>query len=70
MNAMQAAAVPDARPRGEKIARLLCLLTALIGVVVTAIPILFEIEPYYVPLILVGSGVAVIALAVFLYLSI
>ncbi len=56
--------------RFEKGARLVCLVMALMGVVVTAVPILFQLEPYYVPLILVGSGIAVIALAVFLYFSI
>jgi len=51
-------------------ARLFCLLMALMGVIITAVPVLFLLEPYAVPLILVGSGVAVIALAVFLYFSI
>ena len=55
--------------RFEKGARLLCLVLALMGVIVTAVPIVFQLEPYYVPLILVGSGIAVIALAVFLYFS-
>jgi hypothetical protein len=32
--------------------------------------VVFHLEPYAAPLILVGSGVAVIALAVFLYFSI
>ena len=54
----------------EKGARLVCLVMALFGVIVTAVPIMFQLEPYYVPLILVGSGIAVIALAVFLYFSI
>lgn len=54
----------------EKIARLFSLVTALVGVIVTAVPIFFQLEPYYVPLILVGSGIAVIALGVFLYFSI
>ena len=56
--------------RFEKGARLVCLVMALMGVVVTAVPIGFQLEPYYVPLILVGSGIAVIALAVFLYFSV
>ncbi len=56
--------------RFEKGARLVCLVMALMGVIVTATPIFFQLEPYYVPLILVGSGIAVIALAVFLYFSI
>jgi len=54
----------------ERMARLFCLLMALMGVVITAVPVLFPLEPYAVPLILVGSGVAVIALAIFLYFSI
>lgn len=56
--------------RFEKGARLVCLLLAFIGVVVTAVPIAFQLEPYYAPLILVGCGIAVISLAVFLYFSI
>jgi hypothetical protein len=54
----------------EKVARLFCLVAALVGVIVTAVPIMFRLEPYYVPLILIGSGVAVIALSAFLYFSI
>lgn len=66
------AAVKEQTPqtRREQNARLLSLLTALVGVIVTAVPIAFHLEPYYVPLILVGSGIAVIALGVFLYFSI
>ena len=56
--------------RFEKGARLVCLFLAFIGVVVTAVPIAFQLESYYAPLILVGCGIAVISLAVFLYLSI
>lgn len=48
---------------------LLLDVTALIGVIVAAIPILVEFQPYYVPLIMVGSGVAVVAAAIFLYFS-
>ena len=59
-----------AETRFEKGARLVCLVMALVGVVVTAVPFRFQLEPYYVPLILVGSGIAVIALAAFLYYSI
>jgi hypothetical protein len=54
----------------ESTARILCLVMALLGVVITAVPVVFHLEPYAAPLILVGSGVAVIALAVFLYFSI
>ncbi len=66
----QATEARSAETRFERGARLVCLLIALIGVIVTAVPIMFQLEPYYVPLILVGSGIAVIALAVFLYFSI
>jgi len=59
-----------AMTKGEKMARLLCLLIALVGVVITAVPIVFTLEPYAVPLILVGCGVAVIALGTFMYFSI
>jgi hypothetical protein len=49
--------------------RLISLFVAFLGCVVTAMPFLFTIgEP--VPMILVGSGVAVIALAMFLFFSI
>jgi hypothetical protein len=66
----QASQTKNPQTRFEKGARLVCLIMALVGVIVTAVPIIFQMEPYYVPLILVGSGVAVIALAVFLYFSI
>lgn len=62
--------VKSQQAQREKFARIVCLLMALIGVVVTAIPIVFRLEPYAIPLILVGCGIAVIALAVFLYFSI
>jgi VIT1/CCC1 family predicted Fe2+/Mn2+ transporter len=54
----------------ERIARLFCLLLALVGVIITAVPVAFTLEPYAVPLILVGCGVAVIALGTFMYFSI
>ena len=62
--------VQGSQTRFEKGARIVCLVMALIGVIVTAVPIVFQMEPYYAPLILVGCGIAVIALAVFLYFSI
>lgn len=67
---MEATDLRKEQERHDQVARLFCLVTALIGVIVTAVPILFQLEPYYVPLILVGSGIAVIGLAVFLYFSI
>jgi hypothetical protein len=49
--------------------RLLSLFVAFLGVVVASVPFLFNVgEP--VPLILVGSGVTVVALGVFLFFSI
>ena len=54
----------------EKATRLFCLLMALAGTIVTALPFAFHLEPYIIPLLLVGCGTAVVALAVFLYFSI
>ncbi len=49
--------------------RLISLLVALMGCVVVAIPIIFPLtEP--APLLLIGSGVTVVALAGFLFLSV
>ena len=42
---------------------------ALIGVIVAAIPVFFEFHLYYVPLLLAGSGIGVVTLAIFLYFS-
>jgi len=48
--------------------RMLSLFVAFLGCVVTVVPFLYNIgEP--VPLILVGSGVTVVALGVFLFFS-
>jgi len=49
--------------------RLLSLLIALLGCVVVAVPIVFPLTNP-APLILVGSGVTVIALGLFLFFSI
>ena len=58
-----------AEPSKPNVRRLLALFVAFLGVVVTSVPFLFSVgEP--VPLILVGSGVTVLALGVFLFFSI
>jgi len=50
-------------------ARLISLFLAFIGCVVVAVPILYTLgDP--VPLILIGSGVTVLALGLFLFFSI
>ena len=49
--------------------RLLSLVVAFLGCVVVAVPILFQLTTP-APLILIGSGVTVIALGLFLFFSI
>ncbi len=48
--------------------RLLSLFVAFLGVVVTAMPMLYALQSP-APLILVGSGVTVVALGAFLFVS-
>lgn len=50
--------------------RLVSLVVALVGCLVTAMPFLFGVGSDPVPIILVGSGVTVIALGLFLFFSI
>ncbi len=50
--------------------RLVSLLVALIGCLVTAMPFLFGVGGDPAPVILVGCGVTVIALGLFLFFSI
>jgi hypothetical protein len=53
----------------QNLARLISLFVAFIGCVVVAVPILYTLgDP--VPLILIGSGVTVLALGLFLFFSI
>jgi hypothetical protein len=53
----------------NSVARVLSLLVALIGCLITAVPFMFGVgDPG--PVILVGSGVTVIALGLFLFFSI
>jgi hypothetical protein len=50
--------------------RLVSLLIALVGCVVTAVPIAFNTGGNPAPMILIGSGVTVVALGLFLFFSI
>jgi hypothetical protein len=50
--------------------RVLSLIVALIGCVITAVPFVFGMGGDPAPIILVGSGVTVIALGLFLFFSI
>ncbi len=50
--------------------RLISLIIALCGCIVTALPFVFSVGGNPVPLILVGSGVTVVALGLFLFFSI
>ncbi len=52
----------------SNIPRLISLFIAFLGCVVTAVPFLYELANP-APLILVGSGVTVVALGVFLFFS-
>ena len=55
--------------RTPNLPRLISLFIAFLGCVVTALPLLYELTAP-APLILVGSGVTVVALALFLFFSI
>ena len=55
--------------RTPNLPRLLTLFTAFSGCVVTALPFVTFVGASPVPFILVGSGAAVIALALFLFFS-
>ncbi|HSB69411.1 MAG TPA: hypothetical protein VLT62_08780 [Candidatus Methylomirabilis sp.] len=50
--------------------RLVSLLIALVGCVVTSVPFFFATGGNPAPLILIGSGVTVVALGLFLFFSI
>jgi hypothetical protein len=52
----------------SNLSRLISLFIAFLGCVVTAVPILYSLTNP-VPLIIIGSGVAVVALGVFLFVS-
>ncbi len=61
---------PQAGPKKKNMPRLVSLIVALLGCVVVAVPILFNVGGNPAPLILIGSGVTVVALALFLFFSI
>lgn len=58
-----------AEAKKSNVPRLLSLFIAFVGCVVVAVPIIFPLANP-APLILIGSGVTVVALAVFLFFSI
>ena len=59
-----------AEAKKSNIPRLITLFLAFVGCVVTVLPLIFPVGANPVPFILAGSGVAVIALALFLFFSI
>lgn len=59
-----------AEGKRSNLPRLVSLFVAFLGCVVTAVPILFSVGADPAPLILVGSGVTVVALGLFLFFSI
>ncbi len=58
-----------AEQKKTNLPRLVSLLIALLGCIVVAVPIVFPLTNP-APLILIGSGVTVVALGVFLFFSI
>ena len=59
-----------AEQKKSNLPRLISLFVAFVGCVVTAVPFLFHVGGDPAPMILVGSGVTVIALGLFLFFSI
>ncbi len=59
-----------AEPKKTSLPRLVSLLVAFIGCVIVAVPIVFSVGGNPVLIILVGSGVTVVALGLFLFFSI
>ncbi len=59
-----------AEPNKTSIPRLMSLLVAFIGCVIVAVPIVFSVGGNPVLIILIGSGVTVVALGLFLFFSI
>ena len=58
-----------AEAKKSNLPRLVSLLIALVGCVVTAVPFAVNIGGNPAPLILIGSGVTVVALGLFLFFS-
>ncbi len=59
----------NVKPKNS-VPRLVSLIVALIGCLITAVPFMFGVGGDPAPIILVGSGVTVIALGLFLFFSI
>jgi len=59
-----------AKAKAGNLPRLVSLIVAFLGCVVTAVPFFFQIGADPAPLILIGSGVTVVALGLFLFFSI
>jgi hypothetical protein len=57
-------------PKKTSLPRVLSLLVALIGCLIVALPVIFSVGGNPVLMILIGSGVTVVALGLFLFFSI
>ena len=57
-------------PKKTNLPRLVSLFVAFLGCVVVGVPFLFQVGGDPAPLILIGSGVAVVALGMFLFFSV
>jgi len=55
---------------GEKTARVICLIIGLLGTIVVGVPFIFDVGPQMAYFLLVGTGLAVVGLAAFLFFSI
>ncbi len=65
----KAAEMKMAEVKTTNLPRLLSLFVAFLGCVVVAVPVLFNLSSP-VPMVLIGSGVTVVALGLFLFFSV
>lgn len=56
--------------KGEYLARVICLAIGLLGTIVVGVPFSFDVGPQMAYFLLIGTGLAVIGLASFLFFSI
>ncbi|MBI3989163.1 MAG: hypothetical protein HY347_06060 [candidate division NC10 bacterium] len=56
--------------KGERTARVICLAIGLLGTIVVGVPFVFDVGPQMAYFLLIGTGLAVIGLAAFLFYSI
>ncbi len=56
--------------KGEQMARVVCLVIGLLGTIVVGVPFVFNLGPQMAYFLLIGTGLAVIGLAAFLFFSI